>query len=367
MKKMFAFIEAYSLPLISGILAALCWANVNYPSYGEFLHYKIFLGLDIHFIVNEIFLVLFFGLISIEIVHEFSPQGNLHPLGKAVTNIFAALGGVILPIILFFAFNAVWGQDIYSAGWAIATATDVAVALLFAKFAFPNKHPALVFLLFLAVVDDFIGLGIIAIFYPSPEKSVQPIFLILVAVAMLFSYGLRRCRLSSFYPYVLPAVISWVGMFGAGLHPALALVWIVPFMKDGKSESLPLHKLEHFLKPIVNWGLFFFGLTNAGVVLGNISSLSLIIFLSLCLGKTFGIYGFAKLAYALPFARGKALYNRDLLLLGLVASVGLTVSLFIADIAFVDETLKDAAKMGALLSLLCGVLAVGTAKFLRKR
>ena len=134
-------------------------------------------------------------------------------------------------------------------------------------------------------------------------------------------------------------------------------------MKDGKSASLPLHKLEVLLKPVVNWGLFFFGLTNAGVALSNISSLSLIVFLSLCLGKTLGIYGFAKLAYATPFARGKGLANRDLLLLGLVASVGLTVSLFIADIAFEEDSLKDAAKMGALLSLFCGAVAVGVAKY----
>ena len=363
MNKFLHFIENNSLPLIFGIFIALFWANFDYQSYSSFLHYKIFYNLDLHFIVNEIFLVLFFGLISIEIVHEFSPQGNLHPLGKALTNIFAALGGVILPIILFFVLNTVWGSEVYSSGWAIATATDVAVALLFAKLIFPKKHPALIFLLFLAVVDDFIGLGIIAVFYPSPEKSVQPIFLILIVVAMLFSYGLRWCRLTSFYPYILPAAISWVGMFCAGLHPALALVWIVPFMKDGKSASLPLHKLEVLLKPVVNWGLFFFGLTNAGVALSNISSLSLIVFLSLCLGKTLGIYGFAKLAYATPFARGKGLANRDLLLLGLVASVGLTVSLFIADIAFEEDSLKDAAKMGALLSLFCGAVAVGVAKY----
>ncbi len=362
MKKILLFMETYSLPLIGGILAALLWANLDYFSYSAFVHYKFFGGVDSHFIVNEVFLVLFFGLISIEIVHEFSPQGNLHPLDKALTNILAALGGVIFPIVLFGLLNFGLGEERFSAGWAIATATDVAVALLFARFVFPKGHPAFVFLLFLAVVDDFIGLGIIALFYPSPDQPLVPWFLLLVLLAMGMSYVLRRRGGSSFYPYMLPAVVSWVGMFGAGLHPALALVWIVPFMRDGKSHSLPLHKLEHFLTPIVTWGLFFFGLVNAGVVINNLSTLSLIIFLSLCLGKTLGIFGFTKVAYALRLTRGRKLCNRDLLLIGLVASVGLTVSLFIADIAYTDEALKDAAKMGALLSLLCGALAVGVAK-----
>lgn len=358
MKKFLLFMEEWSLPLVLGIVIALLWANIDYNSYSAFLHFSFFSEIDVHFVINEVFLVLFFGLISIEIVHEFSPQGNLHPLGQAVTNILAALGGVILPIVLFFALNFFVGSESYSSGWAIGTATDVAVALLFAKIVFPKKHPALVFLLFLAVVDDFIGLGIIALFYPNPDKVIQPIFLLFVGIAMLASLGLRRWKISFCWPYVFPILLSWWGMFATGLHPALAMVWVVPFMKDGSSHSLPLHKFENFLKPVVSWGLFFFGLTNAGVVLANISVLSLIIFLSLCLGKTLGIYGFTKLAYSFRLTKGKKLCDRDLLLLGLVASVGLTVSLFIADIAYDDEVLKDAAKMGALLSLFCGGVAV---------
>lgn len=95
----------------------------------------------------------------------------MHPLNKAFANILAAFGGVVCPILFFFGLNYIIGDADFSNGWAIGTATDIAVALLFAKFIFPKKHPAFSFLLFLAIIDDFIGLGIIAVFYPIMRLS----------------------------------------------------------------------------------------------------------------------------------------------------------------------------------------------------
>lgn len=358
MKKIWHLAEEYSLPLILGIISALVWANVNYISYQNFLHYKLGGLFDVHFAVNDIFLVLFFGLISIEIVHDLAPNGAMHPLHKALANIMAAVGGIVFPIIVFFILNVLMGQAAFSNGWAIGTATDIAVALLFAKFIFPKKHAAFSFLLFLAIIDDFAGLGIIAIFYPNPDKPVQFEFLLLVVTAMLLSAAIQKLKVKSYWWFLFPTLISWVGMLKTGLHPALALVWIVPFMRSVDVAKAPIDKLEHDLKPIVDFGLFFFGLTNAGVPFSSVSVLTLIIFLSLFIGKTLGIFSFVKLSVLLGWKMPKKISNVELILIGMVAGVGLTVSLFVADIAYEEESIKAAAKMGALLSMVSGGLAV---------
>lgn len=358
MKKIWHWAEEYSLPLILGIIAALVWANVNYISYQNFLHYKIGGLFDVHFAVNDIFLVLFFGLISIEIVHDLAPNGAMHPLHKALANIMAAVGGIVFPIVVFFILNFFIGQASFANGWAIGTATDIAVALLFAKFIFPKKHAAFSFLLFLAIIDDFAGLGIIAVFYPNPDKPVQFEFLLWVVAAMLLSYGIQKLKAKSYWYFLFPTFISWMGMLKTGLHPALALVWIVPFMRSADKKSAPIDKLEHDLKPVVDFGLFFFGLTNAGVPFSSVSALTLIIFLSLFIGKTLGIFVFVKMSEKFGWKMPKKLSNAELLFVGMVAGVGLTVSLFVADIAYEEESVKAAAKMGALLSMMSGVIAI---------
>lgn len=358
MKKIWHLAEEYSLPLILGIITALVWANVNYISYQNFLHYKFGGLFDVHFAVNDIFLVLFFGLISIEVVHDLAPNGAIHPLHKALANIMAAIGGIVFPIVIFFILNLIMGQVAFNNGWAIGTATDIAVALLFAKFIFPKKHAAFSFLLFLAIIDDFAGLGIIAIFYPNPDKPVQFEFLLLVVTAMLLSAAIQKLKVKSYWWFLFPTLISWVGMLKTGLHPALALVWIVPFMRSADAAKAPIDKLEHDLKPIVDFGLFFFGLTNAGVPFSSVSVLTLIIFLSLFIGKTLGIFSFVKLSALLGWKMPKKTSNAELVLIGMVAGVGLTVSLFVADIAYEEESIKAAAKMGALLSMVSGGLAV---------
>ena len=123
-------------------------------------------------------------------------------------------------------------------GWGIPTATDIALAWLVARLVFGNGHAAVGFLLLLAVADDAIGLGIIAIFYPTAPPAPQ--WLGLVALGMLIAYGLNKKKVQSWYPYIFIAgTISWFGLFNAHLHPALALVPIVPFL-PGPERDLGL-------------------------------------------------------------------------------------------------------------------------------
>lgn len=370
----------YSIPLIAGVIAALCWANTAPVSYEHFLHRNLIYSADFHFLINDVFMVFFFGLAGVEIMHSLLPGGHLNPLSKAITPLMATVGGIIGPVLAFFLFNILFGEPAFVKGWAIPTATDIAISWLVARIIFGSVHPAISFLLLLAIADDAIGLVIIALFYPNPLEPVAPIWLSLVAIAMFLGYIFHhRLRITSYWPYIIIlGALSWVGMLKAHLHPALALVFVVPFLphqckcKLGTSPVecdcvSPLIRFEKDFKLFVDFGLFLFGLANAGVELANVSALTAIIFLSLFVGKTIGIFSFAKLAGVFGFSLPKGVTNRELFVLSMVAGIGLTVALFVSGVAYIDPVLQGAAKMGALLSALISVVAVVAARMLNIR
>ena len=371
MKSIFQKIGNLSLPLIAGIVAALIWANIDSASYDRLIYGEIFRGVSLHFLINDVFLVFFFAQMGVEIVRGATPGGNLYPLKNTIGNLFGALGGVLLPAGIFFLLNGFWGLPAYTHGWAVPTATDVAVSLLFAQIIFGIRHPAYTFLLLLAVADDIAGLVIIALFYPTPDQPVQPLWLLLAVVSVVLAFLLRRRRVRRYAFYLLAGIPAWFGLHEAGLHASLALIFVVPFMPhevDAKhtDKDATLVKFEHDFKPIVDYGLFFFGLGNAGVVFANVSVLTLIIFISLLVGKTAGIFAMVKLIGLFGFRINKRIADTDLLLIGLTAGVGLTVSLFIAEIAYPDHGVAEAAKMGALFSLGNGFIAIAAAAFLHR-
>lgn len=360
-----------SVPLILGVIFALVWANVNYESYTNFWHLKIFGSISLDFLINDIFMVFFFALAGIEIVHALSKGGSLYPVKNAISNLFATFGGIVVPVIVFFVLNFFIGSAKYVNGWAIPTATDIAISLLFAHIIFGKRHPAVSFLIMLAVLDDAIGLAIIAGFYSDPASPVRLSMMLFVGLAVVIALIFNRMKVQSYWPYIfLAGTVSWVGMLSANLHPALALVFIVPFLPKNKPESQkhsPLVKFEKDWKFFVNYGLFFFGLANAGVKLTAVSELAVIVFLSLFIGKTLGIFAFAKLALLFNFHLPKGIKTAELFTLSMIASVGLTVSLFISSIAYIDVTLQDGAKMGALFSIFGGLLSLIVGKIFIKK
>jgi NhaA family Na+:H+ antiporter len=257
-------------------------------------------------------------------------------------------------------------------GWGIPTATDIALAWLVARVVFGNHHPAVSFLLLLAVADDAIGLGIIAVIYPDPLYPVEPLYLLLTALGVAVAFVLRSLKVKTFWPYILVAgSLSWCGLLLAHLHPALAFVFIVPFMPSGhgrhaelfaeESERTTLASFEHAFKLPVDLGLFGFGLANAGVSLAGVSEVTWIVFASLAIGKTAGITLFSKGGQLLGFNLPEGMDTRSLFAAGMVAALGLTVALFVAQQAFsaaLHPEIQGAAKMGALLSAAVAPIAI---------
>ncbi len=363
-------LREFSVPLIGGILAALLWSNISPESYASFNHSPLIGPLNFHFLTNDIFMALFFGIATAEITKSCMPGGNLHPLRRAIPPLMATFGGVLGPVIVYLTLNAVIGAPSLHRGWGVPTATDIALAWLAARIVFGDRHPAISFLLLLAIVDDGIGLAIIAIFYPDPVHPTQPLWLVLTACGMATAYLLRRFNVLNYWPYLLAGgSLSWTGLYLAHLHPALSLVFIVPFFPHLKKETRrpfeenpadhsTITSFENDWKVIVDFGLFMFGLANAGVRFSSVGGATWLVLTSLAIGKTCGIFGMAwccrRMGYPLP----GNMKNRELGLVGLIGGIGMTVALFVAGEAFVDPTTQGAAKMGALFSIGCAMIAI---------
>tara|TARA_B100000315_G_scaffold206364_1_gene200681 strand:+ start:563 stop:1828 length:1266 start_codon:yes stop_codon:yes gene_type:complete len=399
-------LQEFSIPLIIGVVAGLAVANIDNHFYEKLVDYHLFgSGAEVfghpitsHFLINGIFMVFFFGIATKEITESVLPGGALNPIPRAINPLMGTLGGVLGPAGLYLLLTWVFygGTDDFSVvanGWGIPTATDIALAWLVARLAFGNGHPAVNFLLLLAVADDAIGLGIIAVFYPDPENPVQPAWLLLTVAGMATAYALRRSKVDYWPAYVFIAgAMSWAGLAKSSIEPALALVVIVPFLPGPQREPGPvlqkthpdpaprrqgadlvpathrpnaLEQFEHQLKLFVDLGLFFFAFANAGVAFGSINAVTFIVLASLIAGKTLGVSFFSWAATKFGFPLPAGMGMRHLAVAGMVAGLGLTVALFVAGKAFAGPPFQDPAKMGAVLSAGVALLALAAAAVLK--
>ena len=371
MARWFQAVIDNSLLLVAGAAAALIWANVDATSYTYASH-------ALHFGVNDIAMVFFFALATKEVVEAMLPGGPLSSPREAGLPIFAAVGGMAAPALIFLAGARVLHQEGLTSGWAIPCATDIAFSYLAARLIFPKSSPAIPFLLLLAIADDALGLLVLAIFYPSAPLEFGYLALGLIP-AILLAWAMRRYRIRNFWWYlVVPGVFSWAGLYAGGIHPALALVPIIPFMPAARKDlgifasrearrHDTLSRFEHAWRVPVQCILFFFGLANAGVPLTSIGTPTWLVLGGLILGKPLGVVGMTLLAEQIGFRRAKALDLRSLIVLGVAAGIGFTVALFFATAAFRPGVVLDQAKMGALLSVLAAPLAILLARALRIR
>lgn len=359
-------------------------------------------------VVNDGLMVIFFFVVGLEIRREVH-QGELSTMRRAALPAFAALGGMVVPAALYL---TVAGAPESRAGWGVPMATDIAFAVGILALLGPRAPPALrVLLLALAVIDDLGAIVVIALFYTS-ELSWSAALVGAVgfgAILLLQGFGVR-----SKWAYVPPAIVAWAGVYGFGVHPTIAGVlvglmtpvraWLGPagFVEQvqqqlsvvtGAASALSAHDLAGHLvlvdrarreamspaeslieklHPVVAWAIMpVFALANSGVSLdaGPTSATSLqvttAVVVGLVLGKPLGIILASWLATRLGMGSlPPGLGPRHLLVLGLVAGVGFTMSLFIAQLAFVDPSLLAAAKVGVLLASLLAAVASVAAGFL---
>lgn len=368
--KTVVLLQEFSIPLIVGVILAILGENLMPHAYHAIIHWSP-IGSDyytLHFIVNDIFMALFFGIAAKEIAESCLPGGDLNPPSKAINPLLGTLGGVLGPVGVYFAYVAISGDSSIANGWGIPAATDIALAWLIARIVFGAGHPAVSFLLLLAIADDAIGLGIIAVFYPNPDKPVMPIYLLLVAAGMGVSYALNKKKVTNYWAYLATGgLLAWFGLYKAGVHPALALVPIVPFMPHAardlglfvdSDKPDTMNDFEHSLKLPVDFGLFFFGLCNAGVAFSSVGNATWAVLLGLSAGKIIGITGFSYIGHLMGFKLPNGMGFGSLITVSAIAGIGLTVALFVAGEAFTEPGLQGMAKMGALLSALMAVVGI---------
>jgi len=331
----------------------------------------------LHFLVNDLFMALFFAIAAKEVFESLLPGGALSNPRKAATPLIATIGGIVAPAGLYLLFAAIFGEFAdYSRGWAVPCATDIAFSYLTARIIFGAGHPAIAFLLLLAIADDAAGLMILAIAYPT--KPLDFTWLALTAVAIVLAFAYRRMRLQSHWWYLLgPGTLCWLSFYFAGIHPALGLVPIIfcmphahsdlgLFARDELMRNDTLNAFEHWWKNPVELILGAFGLVNAGVVLSSVGTGTWLVLIGLLIGKPLGITLFTWIAervFGLEMPKGMT--YRHIVTLGVIAALGFTVALFMAGAAFpVAGPVQDAVKMGALLSFGAAVIAIIVARAL---
>lgn len=370
-RRTISFLLENSLFLIGGTLIGLIWANTDLHGYESVAH-------NIHFFVNEIAMAFFFGIAAKEVYEALLPGGALSSPRKAAMPLLATLGGMLGPAGIYVAGALLLGQDELIRGWAIPSATDIAFSYLIARFIFGDRHPAIPFLLLLAIADDGGGLLILAIFYPTGDVNL-PLFLGLIALAIVLAIGLKRFRITNFWPYIaLCGPISWYGFYVGGIHPALALVPIVFFMpheltdaglfadqEEGELDTL--NQFRHWWHNPVEIILGLFGFVNAGVPLTSVGVGTWLVCLGLIVGKPLGITLFSLLGRAFNLSLPDGMRWADVFVLGSAAGIGFTVALFVSTVAFPPGHNLDMAKMGALFSFGSMAVALIAAKLLRVR
>jgi Na+:H+ antiporter, NhaA family len=314
--------------------------------------------------INDGLMAVFFFLVGLEVKREII-QGELSSLDKAGLPAIAALGGMVVPALVYIAINHSQPENL--GGWAIPAATDIAFALGVLALLGKRVPAALkILLLAVAIIDDIGAIVIIALFYTA---EVSGLALGLSALGIIVLIVLNRCGVTRIAPYVLVGIFLWACVLKSGVHATLAGVvtaWAVP-LRNPRGES-PLEQLEHSLHPWIAFAVLpLFAFANAGVSFDGMRVADLLaplpsgIALGLVIGKQVGVFGFMLLAVRFGLARLPAGVSWGQLWgLACLTGIGFTMSLFIGSLAFESATQMDQVKIGVLT----GSLVAGLSGFL---
>ena len=369
--KWFFKLEAASgLVLLFAAIIALVISNSNLSDlYFSTLNKYLFLGINefglklsvIHWI-NDALMAIFFFFVTLEIKREFL-QGELSNIKQALLPIIAAVGGMLIPALVYIFIN--FGDSETLNGWAIPSATDIAFSL--GVLSLLGKRVPLslkVFLTALAIIDDLGAIVIIALFY-SGDLSIKYLSLMLAAFLVLLI--INKFNIKKFLPYLIVGLFLWDFTHNSGIHATIAgvlLAMTIPHRKKEKDFSL-LMKVEHSISPYVAFGIMpLFAFANAGVSLDGLSFNSLLdkvplgIVLGLFLGKQFGVFIFSYVSIKLKIAQmpnNTSWYN--FYGVGVLTGIGFTMSLFVGNLAFAENLqYMDGVKIGVLTGSLLSTL-----------
>ena len=361
---------ASGLVLLFSAIIALIISNSNYANlYFDTLSQYLFIGINnfglklsvLHWI-NDALMSIFFFFVTLEIKREFL-QGELSNIKQAMLPIIGAVGGMLVPALIYVLINLNDPNTLN--GWAIPSATDIAFSLGVLSLLGSRVPLSLkVFLTALAIIDDLGAILIIAIFY-SGDLNIKYLSLMLVSFIILLIFN--KFNIKRFLPYLIVGVLLWDFTHNSGIHATIAgvlLAMTIPHRKKEKDFSL-LIKLEHGISPYVAFGIMpLFAFANAGVSLEGLSFNSLLdkvplgILLGLFVGKQIGVFLFSYVSIKLKFAQLPTNSNwYNFYGVGVLTGIGFTMSLFVGNLAFVDNIqYMDGVKIGVLTGSLLSTL-----------
>jgi Na+/H+ antiporter NhaA len=327
---------------------------IGFESNNVHLKYSILLW------INDGLMAIFFLLVGLEIKREIV-EGELSSPKQASLPILCAIGGAIVPALIFLSFNS--GRET-AGGWGIPMATDIAFALAVIGM-LGNRIPASlkVFLAALAIVDDLIAILVIAFFYSS---GIETTYLLYAGIGMVILFVMNRINVQTPYLYLIPGIFIWYFIHHSGIHATIAGVMVAMTIPTNDTDiESPLERLEHALVKPVNFiiiPLFAFANTNIRIesemLTGLVAPMGLGISLGLLVGKPLGILAMTLICSKLGISslpEGSSF--KHILGVGLLAGIGFTMSIFISNLSFSDQLHINEAKLSILLtSLLAGTL-----------
>lgn len=389
--------------LILAAVAALIWANSPYAQgyhgfWGQTIGFQLgdfSISNSLHFWVNDALMTVFFLVVGMEIRREIH-EGALSSFRKASLPLVAAAGGVVVPALIYLALNS---GPIVSSGWAVPTATDIAFAVgVLALLGKSIPSNVRILLLAVAIIDDIVAVLIIAFFY-SGGLDYTGLWYVLLGVALVIAW--QRLGFASAYLYIIPGAILWFGVLKMGAHPTLAgvilglmtpvyarkmledplvqveknmhqirqqsespdtdetvLLQSIDNIRQAQREMLPpVARVQMQLHPWVSFIVMpVFALANAGVSFkgidvssGGAQTVMFGVLFALVLGKPLGIFVLCRLAVLFKLCQlPEGVSWSGVFLIGLLAGIGFTMSIFIGTLAFTDDALLGAAKLGVL-------------------
>ena len=339
--------------------------NLGYENNFIHLKYPILLW------INDGLMAIFFLLVGLEIKRELV-EGELSSIKQATLPIFAAVGGMLVPALIYILINL---NSKAAAGWGIPMATDIAFAVAVLSLLGKKIPLALkVFLTALAIVDDLGAILVIAFFYTD---DLHLSYLPYIIGTLILLFALNYFNVKSIIYYIIPGIFLWYFIHGFGVHATIAGVltaFFLPTTPDDTESSL--EKLEHLLAKPVNFIIMpIFALANTNIRFENemmdgiFGGLSMGIILGLCLGKPIGITLMAYLAVKLKISElPKDTRWAQIIGLGLLAGIGFTMSIFIALLSFNNIEFQTQAKFSILIaSLISGILGYAALRFLSEK
>ena len=362
-KWFFKLESASGLVLLIFAVIALILSNSNFSYlYFDILNTYILVGseklglnLTLAHWINDALMAIFFFVVTLEIKREFI-HGELSKTKKALLPIIGAIGGMLVPALIYVMINFETGYTLR--GWAIPSATDIAfsigvLSLLGSRIPISLK----IFLTALAIIDDLGAIVIIAFFYSG---ELNYLYLLLMLGSFILLLILNKFGVKKFIPYLLVGLFLWYFTHESGIHSTISgviLASTIPHKKSEKDYSLLL-KLEHLLSPYVAFGIMpLFAFANAGVSLENMSLSSVVlpvplgILSGLFIGKQLGVFLFSYISVKLKIADMPSDSNWIKFYgIGILTGIGFTMSLFVGNLAFADlQNEMDGVKIGVLI------------------